>query len=129
MNNSRQLSVVILSTGLLSAALALTMPVQRGRGAVPQQSPQIRTAHFDPQQNIYFADANDRSVRALRVRDNIWMIAGAGANITVQTGDDGVLVVDTGSGGAASDKVQTILRSLSTKPVRYILNSSFRPDH
>lgn len=129
MINSRRLTIFIWTTGLLSAGLALTMPAQRGRGAGPQQSPPIRTAIFDPQQNIYFADANDRSVRALPVRDNIWMIAGAGANITVQTGDDGVLVVDTGSGGAASEKVQTILRSLSTKPVRYILNSSFRPDH
>jgi glyoxylase-like metal-dependent hydrolase (beta-lactamase superfamily II) len=56
------------------------------------------------------------------------MIVGAGANITVQTGADGVLVVDTGN-GAATEKVQTILRALSTKPVRYILNTSFRPDH
>src|SRR5262249_54347496 len=59
----------------------------------------------------------------------IWMIVGAGGNITVQTGDDGVLVVDTGSGGALAEKVQTILRALSTKPVRYILNTNFRPDH
>ena len=57
------------------------------------------------------------------------MIVGAGGNITVQTGDDGVLVVDTGSGGAAAEKVQAILRAISTKPVRYILNTSFHPDH
>jgi glyoxylase-like metal-dependent hydrolase (beta-lactamase superfamily II) len=57
------------------------------------------------------------------------MIVGAGANIAVQTGDDGVLIVDSGSGGATSEKVQTILRALSAKPVRYILNTSFRPDH
>src|SRR4030095_10515162 len=89
----------------------------------------IRTAIFDPQQNIYYADANDRTVRALPVRDKIWMIVGAGGNITVQTGDDGGLVVDTGSGGAAAEKVQAILRAISTKPVRYILNTSFHPDH
>jgi cyclase len=47
----------------------------------------------------------------------------------VQTGDDGVLLVDTGNGGASNEKVQTILRAISTKPVRYILNTSFRPDH
>ena len=28
-----------------------------------------------------------------------------------------------------NDKVQAILRALSTKPIRYILNTSFRPDH
>ena len=59
----------------------------------------------------------------------MWMIVGAGGNITVQTGEDGVLVVDTGSSSATAEKVQTILRALSTKPVRYILNTSFRPDH
>jgi glyoxylase-like metal-dependent hydrolase (beta-lactamase superfamily II) len=106
------------------------MQGQRGRGAAPPQaSSPIRTAIFDPQQKIYYADANDRTVRALNVRDNVWMIVGAGGNITVQTGDEGVLVVDTGSGGAATEKVQAILRAISTKPVHYILNTSFRPDH
>jgi glyoxylase-like metal-dependent hydrolase (beta-lactamase superfamily II) len=68
-------------------------------------------------------------VRALNVRDNVWMIVGAGANITVQTGEDGVLIVDSGNGGASNEKVQAILRAISTKPVRYILNTSFRSDH
>jgi glyoxylase-like metal-dependent hydrolase (beta-lactamase superfamily II) len=102
--------------------------VQGQRGAGPQGSP-LRTAIYDPQQKIYYADANDRTVRALPVRDNVWMIVGAGGNITVQTGDDGVLVVDTGSGGAMTEKVQSIVRALSTKPIRYVLNTSYRPDH
>jgi glyoxylase-like metal-dependent hydrolase (beta-lactamase superfamily II) len=116
---------------LVGATLVATAQGQRGAGqrsGAPQSS-QLRTAIFDPQQKIYYADANDRTVRALPVRDNIWMIVGAGGNITVQTGDDGVLVVDTGSGGAMTDKVQSILRAISTKPIRYILNTSFRTDH
>ena len=113
--------------GLSESGLASATPAQRGGG--PQQASPLRTAIFDPQQKIYYADANDRTVRALPVRDNVWMIVGAGGNIIVQTGDDGVLVVDTGSGGAATEKVQTILRAISTKPIRYILNTSFRPDH
>jgi cyclase len=90
---------------------------------------QQRVIIFDPQQRIYYADANDRSVRALPVRDNIYMIVGAGGNITVQTGEDGVLIVDTGSGGAMTEKVQSIVRQISTKPIRYILNTSYLPDH
>jgi len=109
----------------LSCGIAVT--VQGQRGGTPQ--PPLRTAIFDTQQNIYYADANDRTVRALPVRDNIWMIVGGGGNITVQTGDDGVLVVDTGTAGASSEKVQAILRAISNKPIRYILNTSFRPDH
>ena len=37
--------------------------------------------------------------RAVHVQGNVHMIVGAGANIAVQVGDDGVLVVDTGRGG------------------------------
>jgi len=115
-----------LAIALISASAFLAQG-QRGAGSGPQT--QIRTATYDPQQKIYYADAKDRTVRALNVRDNVWMIVGAGGNITVQTGDDGVLLVDTGSGGAANEKVQAILRAISTKPVRYILNTSFRADH
>src|SRR5262245_27490992 len=84
---------------------------------------------LDPQQGVYYADANDRSIRALPVRDNIYMIVGAGANITVQTGDEGVLVVDSGSGAATNEKVLSLIRQLSTKPIHYIINTSFHNDH
>lgn len=120
-----RLFCVGVTVTLLGGGFATTMQGQRGVGG---SGSQIRTAIYDPQQKIYYADANDRSVRALNVRDNIWMIVGAGGNITVQTGDDGVLIVDTGS-GALNDKVQAILRALSTRPIRYILNTNFRPDH
>jgi glyoxylase-like metal-dependent hydrolase (beta-lactamase superfamily II) len=113
----------------IGALLSVAVAAGQGPRGAPAQAPQLRTAIFDPLQKIYYADANDRTVRALPVRDGIWMIVGAGGNITVQTGDDGVLVVDSGSGAAQTDKVQAILRAISTKPVRYVLNTSFRPDH
>jgi len=103
--------------------------LQGQRGAAATQGSQLRTAIYDAQQKIYYADATDRTVRALPVRDNVWMIVGAGGNITVQTGEDGVLVVDSGNGGAATERVQTVLRALSTKPIRYVLNTNYRPDH
>jgi glyoxylase-like metal-dependent hydrolase (beta-lactamase superfamily II) len=116
-------------TAALSGTIAVSAQGPRGRGATGVQGTPLRTAIFDPQQRIYYADATDRTVRALPVRENVWMIVGAGGNITVQTGDDGVLVVDTGNGGALTDKVQAILRAISARPIRYILNTSFRPDH
>jgi cyclase len=111
-------------TVCLLAVVSLSGP---GQSASYAQEP--RALIFDPQQKIYYADATDRSIRALPVRDNVWMIVGAGANITVQTGDDGVLVVDTGAGASATPKVQNLLRQLSTKAIRYILNTTYRPDH
>ena len=95
---------------------------------VPGAAQQRQVKIFDPQQGIYYADANDRTIRALPVRENIYMIVGAGANITVHLGDEGVLLVDTGS-GTANEKVLSLIRQLSTKPIRYIVNTSSRPDH
>lgn len=89
---------------------------------------QLQTIIVDPEQGIHYADAEDRSVRALPVRDNVYVIVGAGANIVVQTGENGVLLVDTGS-GEETEKVLALVAQLSPWPVGYILNTSFLADH
>jgi hypothetical protein len=97
-------------------------------------------------------------VRARRVRGNVYMIAGAGGNITASVGPDGVLLVDAGRAGM-SDEVLAIIRRLQDevaaralpepvfgtetqstlmrdvatppphKPLRFIVNSSVDPEH
>jgi cyclase len=67
-------------------------------------------------------------LHVLPVQGNIYMLVGAGGNITVQTGSDGVLLVDTGL-AANSDKVLAAVRSLSDKPIRYIINTHVHADH
>ena len=67
-------------------------------------------------------------VEVLPVQGNIYMLAGAGGNITLQVGDNGVLVVDTGL-APASDKVIAEIRKLSRKPLRYVVNTSVHTDH
>ena len=67
-------------------------------------------------------------VEVLPVQGNIYMLAGAGGNITLQVGDNGVLVVDTGL-APASDKVIAEIRKLSRKPLRYVVNTSVHADH
>jgi len=62
------------------------------------------------------------------VQGNVYLLAGAGGNIAVQVGPQGVLLVDTGS-GAMSDKVLAAVRQLSDQPIRYILNTHLHPDH
>ena len=44
----------------------------------------------------------------LPVQGNISMLAGAGGNITVQTGKDGVLLVDSGAAAMSAKVVETI---------------------
>ena len=62
------------------------------------------------------------------VRDGIYMIVGAGGNTTVQVGDDGVLVVDTKLATAA-DSLVAAIRTISDKPIRYVINTHWHPDH
>jgi cyclase len=68
-------------------------------------------------------------VKTVHVQGNVHMIVGAGANIVVQVGEDGILVVDTGS-GAATDKVLAAIKELApTKEIRWIVNTGPQADH
>jgi len=62
------------------------------------------------------------------VQGNIYMLVGAGGNIAVSIGNDGVLLVDTGLAPMA-DKVVAAIRTLSDKPIHYIINTHVHPDH
>jgi glyoxylase-like metal-dependent hydrolase (beta-lactamase superfamily II) len=95
-------------------------------------------------------------LRVLPVRGNIYVLQGAGANITVSIGRDGVLVVDSGL-ASAGDRVLATIRRIQAqldlrdkpvgfgaetrssvadrnlespaKPIRYIINTHVHPDH
>ena len=58
----------------------------------------------------------------VQLRPNFFMIAGAGGNIGVQIGDDGVVVVDAGS-AANADAVVAAIKALSPRPIRYVINT------
>ena len=64
----------------------------------------------------------------VQLRPNFYVIGGAGGNIVVQTGPDGVILVDSGSTAMADDVLATI-RRLTPLPIRYIINTSMDPDH
>jgi glyoxylase-like metal-dependent hydrolase (beta-lactamase superfamily II) len=68
------------------------------------------------------------NLEVLQVRPNFYMIAGAGGNIGFQVGEDGVVVVDSGSELNASAVVAAIKR-VTQQPIRYIINTSADPDH
>src|SRR5579862_3877483 len=64
----------------------------------------------------------------LQLRPNFYMLAGAGGNIGVQLGVDGVVVVDAGSEANAGEVVAAI-QKLTDKPIRYVINTSADADH
>jgi glyoxylase-like metal-dependent hydrolase (beta-lactamase superfamily II) len=73
-------------------------------------------------------DSTTGDVKIFHVQGNVYMLVGAGANVAVQIGDEGVVVVDPG-GAASRDKVLAAIRQLSTKTIRWIINTSADADH
>ena len=67
-------------------------------------------------------------IETYHVQGNVYMLIGAGANVAVQVGADGVLVVDTGN-AAKRAAVLAAIRRLSTGPIRWIVNTSADADH
>lgn len=70
----------------------------------------------------------DGEIHTWRIRDSVYLLAGDDANTVAQVGDEGVFVVDPGSGRLA-EKILTAIRRLSDKPIQFIANTSFRPEH
>jgi len=73
------------------------------------------------------AQANE-NIEVLRIRPSFYVIAGAGGNIGVQIGTDGVVLVDAGAKGD-SGQVLAEIRKLTDQPIRYIINTSADADH
>jgi glyoxylase-like metal-dependent hydrolase (beta-lactamase superfamily II) len=95
-------------------------------------------------------------IRVLPLRGNVFVLQGAGGNITASVGRDGVLLVDAGSANT-TDQVLAAIRQLQQrldlrdqplnfgaetrssvaaryveappKPIRYIINTHFDPEH
>ena len=68
------------------------------------------------------------SIETYHVQGNVHLLRGAGANVAVQVGRDGVLVVDTGS-TASREALLAAIRELSDGPIRWIVNTSADRDH
>src|SRR4029077_17113966 len=71
---------------------------------------------------------NAVEVHILPVQGNVYMLVGAGSNIAVQVGNDGVLIVDA-EYAPLSDKILAAVRTLSKGPIRYLINTTYDPDH
>src|SRR6516164_491120 len=74
------------------------------------------------------AEPANGELDVIQVRPNFYMIAGAGGNIGVQIGVDGVVLVDSGTEGA-SDRVLAAIRRLTQLPVRYVIDTGADSDH
>jgi len=74
------------------------------------------------------AAASSKSLEILEVRPSFFVIAGAGGNIGVQIGEDGVVLVDAGT-AADAPAVLAAIKRISPKPIRYVIDTGPDADH
>lgn len=73
-------------------------------------------------------DFSKVEMKATKVSGNIYMLEGAGGNIGVSVGTDGVLIVDDQFAPLA-DKIRAALKGLNQGKLRFILNTHWHGDH
>ena len=67
-------------------------------------------------------------IKVFPVQGKVSLLVGAGANVVVQAGPEGVLLVDSGL-AAHADTLLAGIRTVSSAPIRWLVNTSFLPDH
>jgi cyclase len=98
-----------LAIGAFAALVMAAVPLTAQTGAVP--------------------DVSNIEIHSLHVQGNVWMLVGGPFNAAVSIGNDGVLVVDTMVEPLADRLLAEVRKLAGDKPIRYIINTHFHPDH
>jgi glyoxylase-like metal-dependent hydrolase (beta-lactamase superfamily II) len=67
-------------------------------------------------------------IESYHVSGNVYMLVGAGGNMAVSVGDDGVLLVDD-QFAPLTEKIVAAIRTLSDEPIKYVINTHVHGDH
>ena len=73
-------------------------------------------------------DYSKVQIKVTKVAGNVYMLEGAGGNIGVSVGEDGILIVDDQFAPLA-DKIRASLKTLGQGKLRFILNTHWHGDH
>jgi glyoxylase-like metal-dependent hydrolase (beta-lactamase superfamily II) len=105
-----------VNRALAILALAVTIPLAAA-GTATAGNPGTAEPNFDT-----------TNIHVLHVRGNVYMLVGAGSNITVQVGEQYVIVIDTGLPQFA-DEVISVVRKISSLPIMFVGNTGPDADH
>ena len=71
---------------------------------------------------------DDVQITVEKVTDHIYMLQGAGGNIGISTGKDGVFMIDD-QFAPLSEKITAAIKTISDQPVSFLVNTHFHGDH
>lgn len=75
-----------------------------------------------------FQDMQDVTIEVTPVNDNVYMLKGAGGNIGVLTGEDGVFMIDD-QFAPLTEKIKNAIGTISNEPIRFLVNTHHHGDH
>jgi cyclase len=67
-------------------------------------------------------------VKAEKLAEGVFMLTGAGGNIGVSAGPDGVFMIDS-QYAPLTEKIKAAIAGISSQPVRFLLNTHWHGDH
>lgn len=67
-------------------------------------------------------------IKTIPVGDGIFMLQGAGGNIGISAGEDGVFMIDD-QFSPLTPKILEAIARISTKPIRFLINTHWHGDH
>jgi cyclase len=94
-----------------ATAVLLGLLVSTDIEAAPQQVPQF-----------------EMQISTRRLSDDLHLLEGAGGNVLAFVWDEGVLLVDDKI-GPVSAKLKAAVGEITTKPIRFVVNTHWHPDH
>ena len=97
-----------MKLALLALALFVTIPVHEKHRQQP--------------------DWSKVQIKSTKVAGNVYVLEGAGGNIGVSVGEDGILIVDDQFAPLA-DKIRASLKTLGQGKLRFVLNTHWHGDH
>jgi glyoxylase-like metal-dependent hydrolase (beta-lactamase superfamily II) len=73
-------------------------------------------------------DFSKVEIKVQKVAGTVYMLQGAGGNIGVSVGEDGIVIVDDQFAPLAP-KIKEALKGITDKPIKFILNTHYHGDH
>ncbi len=73
-------------------------------------------------------DFSKTEIKVQRLAGSVYMLTGAGGNIGVSAGDDGIVIIDDEFAPLAP-KIIDALNGITDKPIKFIINTHYHGDH
>jgi cyclase len=106
-------------------AIAVAVTLWLAGGALAQQATQPPAAASATPPSIDFSKVE---IKTTDLGDGVTMLEGQGGNITVAAAKDGIIMVD-GQYAPLHDKIKAAISTLSSEPIKYLINTHFHGDH